>query len=185
MLRKEITNEFLKSYNISEQIKFFIIKSNSPRDEIIYNSNLISFNNLLSDRFLDSLSIENNLFRDFSHLTEINLSKNKIKTLHSRLFQDLNNLVRLDLSFNQLQSIDTRLFKGLTSLTYIFLNNNQLTSMNSKLFKGLENLTHIWLNDNEWISNNLELYIEGNLEFISFKRGYNDNDIDFVTILVS
>jgi len=101
------------------------------------------------------------------------------------LFQDLNRLIKLDLSYNQIQTIDQRLFKGLTCLTYLFLNNNQLTDMSSKLFKGLNHLTHIWLNNNEWSSNNLELYIESSLEFISFKRGFNDNDIDFVTILVS
>ena len=150
----------------------------------MFSCNANSFYNLLVDKSIDSIWLESNAFKDFTRLTEINLSKNKLKSLNSKLFQDLVNLTRIDLSHNQLQTVDPRLFKGLNNLTHILLNNNQLSTINTKLFKGLKNLTHIWLNDNIWLSDNLELYIESSLEFISYRRGFNENDIDFVTILV-
>ncbi len=153
-------------------------------DEIAFNCNVNTFYNLLVDKSIDSIWLESTAFKDFSRLTELNLSRNKLKSLNSKLFQDLISLTKIDLSYNQLQSIDSRLFKGLTCLTHIWLNNNQLSTINTKLFKGLNNLTHIWLNDNIWLSDNLELYIESSLEFISYCRGFNENDIDFVTILV-
>ena len=155
-------------------IKSNRFKSYSPIDEFTFTYNITTFNTLLFDKSIESTSLEHNAFRDFTRLTEVNLAKNRLKSLHPKLFQDLTNVTKIDLSYNQLHSIDPRIFKGLNNLTHIWLNNNQLSSINTKLFKGLNNLTHIWLNDNNWISDNLELYIESGLEFISFKRGIND-----------
>ncbi len=152
-------------------------------DEIAFNCNVNTFYNLLVDKSIDSIWLESTAFKDFSRLTELNLSRNKLKSLNSKLFQDLISLTKIDLSYNQLQSIDSRLFKGLTCLTHIWLNNNQLSTINTKLFKGLNNLTHIWLNDNNWLSDNLELYIESSLEFISFKKDINDINYEEVSSL--
>ena len=66
----------------------------------------------------------------------------------------------------------------------INLSHNKLDNDNLdvSLFKNLQVLQMIELNGNLILANktDLELYLEKNIKFVSFKRGLHDNDIDLV-----
>ncbi len=88
----------------------------------------------------------------------LNLYKKGITNIGSKIFSDLLNIDSIDLSHNRLEFLDIKLFKNLEVLQMIELNGN------AKLAE----------------KNELELYLEYNVKFVSFKHDLHDNDIDLV-----
>jgi hypothetical protein len=70
----------------------------------------------------------------------------------------------------------------LLNIDSIDLSHNRLEFLDIKLFKNLEVLQMIELNGNAKLAekNELELYLEYNVKFVSFKHDLHDNDIDLV-----
>ena len=90
----------------------------------------------------------------------INLSENKIKKIEKITFHGLEKVMKINLSRNQIENIDPATFSGLT------------------------NLVEIKLHDNMFTNDSLELILEENIHFISFKHGAETNDLDLVSLNV-
>jgi hypothetical protein len=77
---------------------------------------------------------------DTRHLTLLNLSSNKIKTMNLKDFAGLKELEKLDLSNNQLTELNSSTIDGMFSLTELNLEGNQLEIFN---FTGMENFREL------------------------------------------
>lgn len=87
-------------------------------------------------------------FLGAAFLTEIDLSKNKIKKLPQNIFVDCMSLTNLVLSHNEIDYIDPEAFKGLTNLHNLALDGNQITIIETTTFYLLPNLYTIDLSGN-------------------------------------
>ena len=74
------------------------------------------------------------LFRNMTHLRELDLSHNMIKSLNETTFYDLMELESLNLAHNYLEFLPPGLFTKLQRLRYIHLESNLLTSLTSQSF---------------------------------------------------
>lgn len=117
------------------------------------------------------IKIDDNTFKRFTNLTEIDLTGNsieniglqtfehcgklkklklkncRIKTINGGSFSHLTNLEELDLSDNEL-TLDRNTFTGLAKLKILNLENCQIRELPSKIFTNLEQLTILILTDN-------------------------------------
>ncbi|XP_030613092.1 toll-like receptor 13 [Archocentrus centrarchus] len=83
-----------------------------------------------------------------STVTGLDLSKNKISTIHASDFRDLVNLTQLDVSSNSISQIDSGAFTRLISLQKLNLNNNNLVALGENVFDGLSHLIELRINRN-------------------------------------
>ena len=110
--------------------------------------------------------------RSFSNVYAIDLSDNKISSIHQGSFYGMTNLQVLDLSGNRLTKLGGWVFKGLTSLTTLNLGNNEIISLHQGAFKGLPDLKMLRLDNNnlqgiseeafESLGNLVTLHLNGN-----------------------
>lgn len=125
-------------------------------------------------------NIDPNLFKSMNKLKRIDLSKNNFVSIKRDLFLGLENLEFIDMSHNQLKLIDADQFQDLYNLIEIDLSANKLRSIHPFIFRGLVRLQKIWLNYNKLHMDKLELFVEKNVTFISFKRRLFGNDIQSI-----
>uniref|UniRef100_A0AAZ1XYL5 TIR domain-containing protein n=1 Tax=Oreochromis aureus TaxID=47969 RepID=A0AAZ1XYL5_OREAU len=83
-----------------------------------------------------------------STVTGLDLSSNRISTIHASDFKDLVNLTWLDLNINNISQIESDAFAGLSSLKTLNLNNNKLVTLGENVFDGLSRLTELRINRN-------------------------------------
>lgn len=175
MYGKKLTNEMIKlnelvrkDYN-NEQVEEFELYFGEINQIIMIDQGItkIDCSALCEFAFLrklilhgnDLAEIDRDLFKHSIYLEEINLSSNKLEQIDKDLFQGLIRLTHLDLSHNKLKSIDKCLFRNLYSLTYVWLNDNQLDAKSAKL----------------------ELALERNVKFISFRGDWHENNIKLIS----
>jgi Leucine-rich repeat (LRR) protein len=79
----------------------------------------------------------------------LNLSHNKIHTLHERTFEDLNSLQVLQLDHNRLSHLPDKVFTPLRQLRSLQLHHNRLCRIDSNAFQGLNQLIQLSLAFNQ------------------------------------
>ena len=94
-------------------------------------------------------SIEPKSFKNFSRITELDLSYNKIDVIEKDMFFGLSNLKKLFIEGINIAEIHADSFRNLQSLEYISLQYNKLQRIGNNIFDGLVNLKEIHLNDNK------------------------------------
>lgn len=82
------------------------------------------------------------------NVTQLDISKNKIRTIEEDVFQGLSKLGTLDLSDNLIEVIEEAAFKDLRRLFYLNISGNHLSEINENHFKGLGRLTVLDLSGN-------------------------------------
>ncbi|XP_020388546.1 toll-like receptor 13 isoform X1 [Rhincodon typus] len=87
-----------------------------------------------------------------THVRVLNVSVNKIRTLHHRGLENLTQLELLRLDKNNLTTIDIEAFWKLSNLQLLNLSCNQLETLKPGIFKFLPNLTNLILKQNKLTS---------------------------------
>lgn len=95
------------------------------------------------------LKLENQLFKGFTNLTKLSLSKNGHISVPSVIFRDLINMQYLDLSENQIQSLDGETFTTNVRLQTLNISNNLLQNFHFALIKSLKNLQVLDISGNQ------------------------------------
>ncbi len=118
-------------------------------DEIL-NNEMVSF------KLIQNLMLN---YDDFNHICEVNMEKQKIKSLDFTLlnlnsisddsFTSFNNLIDLNLSKNKIKHIDVKAFNRLNKLENLNLNHNELSELDAALFYCLKNLKNLDLSHNK------------------------------------
>ncbi|KAJ6633880.1 Slit like 2 protein [Pseudolycoriella hygida] len=102
---------------------------------------------------LSANEIENlnssSIFKDQPSLKYINLSYNRISSIHSEAFSGLQKLEQLILSDNQLTEIGNAVFAPLIQMKHLQLDTNKIEKIQSGSFSHLNNLRHLILHNNE------------------------------------
>lgn len=93
--------------------------------------------------------IPEGIFKHFSSLIKLDLSKGNIKSLSAKSFEGLGQLKQLDLSHNNISELHPGNFEALTSLKRLNLNGNVITKLRPQVFQGLSNLLILDLSDNK------------------------------------
>ena len=116
-------------------------------------------------------------FRNLSNLTDLDLSKNSLKTLKKNLFTSLGSLESLNLSHNNLYLSDN-IFVGLINLKVLDLSNNKIKNLEAGYFFGLTESCVIWLKGNIYFNTMSTKIFEENqrLPHISICKGPNYSD---------
>uniref|UniRef100_A0A3Q4G815 Toll-like receptor 3-like n=1 Tax=Neolamprologus brichardi TaxID=32507 RepID=A0A3Q4G815_NEOBR len=83
-----------------------------------------------------------------STVTGLDLTSNRISTIHASDFKDLLNLTKLDLNINNISQIESGAFASLSSLETLNLNNNKLVTLGENVFDGLSCLIELRINQN-------------------------------------
>ncbi|XP_042080836.1 toll-like receptor 13 isoform X2 [Haplochromis burtoni] len=83
-----------------------------------------------------------------STVTGLDLTSNRISTIHASDFKDLLNLTKLDLNINNISQIESGAFANLSSLETLNLNNNKLVTLGENVFDGLSCLIELRINQN-------------------------------------
>jgi Leucine-rich repeat (LRR) protein len=112
---------------------------------------------------------------NLNSLANLQLRESRIQQVDKDAFTGLTNLYSIDLGKNEIKHLDKDAFKGLKNLREIWLNNNQISSLDVDTFKGLENLKAIYLNDNKFPAERLELYLEENVQYVTFKKKWQND----------
>lgn len=103
-------------------------------------------------RYLDFSSSGIHIIPDeiniFTHLEDIELSRNHIKEVSSQKFRTLPFLQRLILSHNEIQDLSNAPFAFLRNLRILRLNRNKIQNLSSDSFLGLVNLVELRLAHN-------------------------------------
>ena len=133
--------------NFSLKIKCNQLKPNEISQLNVLGS-LICLN-LSSNRIY---SVHAKLFNNLTSLEELNLSRNKLESIGEYAFSGLSSLKRLDLDSNSIISMHSNAFSGLTNLGELIIKNNKIVSLDSLLFRGLTNLKVLHLQYNELFS---------------------------------
>ena len=89
-----------------------------------------------------------NAFNDVPNLRTLNLTGNRLTSLHKDVFDPLTNLTFLDLERNRLTSLREDTFENLTKLEELYLNHNELTTLHEDTFDGLASVTGLGLRFN-------------------------------------
>ncbi|KAK6619560.1 hypothetical protein RUM43_012317 [Polyplax serrata] len=105
---------------------------------------------------IETLNLNNNrignvhmTFIFYTHLVDLDLSANKIKSLGSKNFEFQMNLVKLNVSHNAITDLHRDSFKGLIKLAVLDLSGNQIEEINDRMsFKDLRNLQELNLSKN-------------------------------------
>lgn len=118
----------------------------------ISNQSMEIQNLLLVDTGLEK--INDNSFDLVPNLLHLNVSSNSIETLGSRLFSSLTKLRVLDLSNNKLKSLhDKSLFKSQGDLSILILSNNELRTLDSDVLTALTSISSLALAGNPFTCN--------------------------------
>ena len=155
---------FLSNYqNETSAGKLLIIKKCflSIRNIQKLEENYRMFDEILNNEMVSFKLIQNLMlnYDDFNHICEVNMEKQKIKTLDFTLlnlnsisddsFNGFNNLIDLDLSKNKIKHIDVKAFYRLNKLENLNLNHNELSELDSAVFYCLKNLKNLDLSHNK------------------------------------
>ena len=109
------------------------------------------------------------------------MHNNVLLKLDKETFNGLSKLNFIDLSYNKIRSLEKGTFEKTLRLTTLDLSFNQLEFIDKYMFYDLKVLTHIWLNNNKFIKNeHLELILDSNVQYISFKFKRDFNNIDLI-----
>lgn len=114
-------------------------------------------------------------FSGLKNLTLIELSWNQLNRLDKNVFKDLSNLKQLFLHANQLENLDKDIFKDLKSLNFLSLFSNKLTVIDANIFCGLLCLSRVEMHLNQFKSKKLQLKLEPNIRFVSFRNNFKNN----------
>ncbi|XP_065196931.1 adhesion G protein-coupled receptor L4-like [Sycon ciliatum] len=87
-------------------------------------------------------------FYRFSDLTDLFLDNNHLSNLPSGLFNQLKNLEILNLASNRLRALPGRIFSGMERLTDLYLDSNQIFFVSPTAFYGLHSLEKLSLRNN-------------------------------------
>ena len=114
-----------------------------------------SFQQLSTKLFMLSLShfeiecIDEETFKGFDRLRELNLVNNRISQIKQRAFDTLPlQLARMNLSTNQIEQLEEDSFKGLFELRALSLRTNVISQLSQHCFRGLEMLSKLDLSRN-------------------------------------
>lgn len=102
---------------------------------------------LLLNKYISDLTGLDNI-PGIENVTNLNLSRNRIKTINANTFVGLPDLRQLYLNNNQIVDINQGAFAGISDLVSLFLNNNQIVDINQDAFTSLPNLWELFLNNN-------------------------------------
>jgi Leucine-rich repeat (LRR) protein len=97
----------------------------------------------------DSRTLDNFFFKNFTNLKSIDLSENKIDSLHNNLFDSMVEIEEIDLSQNQIADLPKDIFKKLTNLKNIDLSNNKIANFYTNLFDTMVEIETIDLSQNQ------------------------------------
>ncbi|UJR08620.1 hypothetical protein I4U23_012879 [Adineta vaga] len=112
----------------------------------------------LDSNNIDEIPVE--LVKRLTYLTRIDLSYNKLRSIHGYYFSNLTRLETLILSYNKIQCLDLNAFKGLKNLRILSLHGNEISTVVEGTFKDLKVLSHIALGSNP-------LYCDCHLSWLS------------------
>lgn len=181
---KEIFDKFpqLRSFTLPGRIESI------SHDDFTQASNLIrlTFGNQLK-------VIPGNVFDRLTNLEVLDLSWNKITSIHENGFKGLSNLRTLKLNRNQLQRFKLHTFKNVPALEELLLNNNhieiiedgtltlpnlkrldlshnKLTELSNFIFKDCKQLEYLDLRSNHISSIKGSVYTLGNLQFLNLDQ---------------
>ncbi|XP_071137811.1 leucine-rich repeat and immunoglobulin-like domain-containing nogo receptor-interacting protein 1 [Mytilus edulis] len=84
-----------------------------------------------------------------THVTSLDLSRNKITAVRPFTFEDFQNVTELHLEYNLIQSIDKMAFHGLHRLQQLHLGVNSLTMFPSGVFDNLNSLEYLSIDNNK------------------------------------
>ncbi|XP_058629142.1 toll-like receptor 13 [Onychostoma macrolepis] len=117
-------------------VEEFAFKDLKNLATLMIGSNRISFNGYFK--------------RDLQKLESLDLSNNKLDSVHRGDFDSLKSLKNLSLPDNQISFIEAGSFNGLTNLIFLNLQSNKLSrsSINTNVFSRLPNLKTLLLNNN-------------------------------------
>ena len=96
----------------------------------------------------NNISSLNDVFPNYTELTDLDLSFNQFKGIHLQDFNKLSNLRYLNLQNNSITEIHPRAFSSLSELVTLNLANNFLESINGAIFSGLNELETLDLRGN-------------------------------------
>ena len=101
--------------------------------------------------------IDDNAFKNITHLKILNLFNNSLFILRKSMFASLTNLEQLNLSFNKIYLL-FKPFGGLRNLKVLDLTKNKITILQANSFLGLTKSCVIWLKGNNIHSMSTNLY---------------------------
>lgn len=155
-------------------------------DDFMHAVNLerLSFGNQLK-------LIPGNVFDRLANLELLDLSFNKITSIHENGFKGLNNLRTLKLHRNQLQKFKSHTFENVPLLEELLLNNNHIETIEDDILK-LPNLKHLDLSHNKLTQlSNLLFKDCKQLEYLDLRSNhitairrsvYNLNNLQFLNL---
>ncbi|XP_041975341.1 toll-like receptor Tollo [Aricia agestis] len=132
--------DFVSSILIKENIELDIFKiSNNPRLKHLpsegFNCSVEQFNIYLFDASNCGLEeIYDDSLKTFTALSQINLSKNNIKSISSKVFSRCSKLVDINLSYNSLTTLDGKVFEKNKDLQKLNLQGNPLKLLSAEIF---------------------------------------------------
>ncbi|RWS07838.1 Leucine-rich repeat-containing protein 15-like protein [Dinothrombium tinctorium] len=139
--------------NVSQPLSESLKELNISNNTVLHNPSL-SFSNLikplvkLQKLYASSLKLDDEfddtLFTNFTHLTHLDLSSNRLTNLSSNLFVSTEALENLDISRNQIYSLDANFFHALNSiasLKFFYLDGNPWSCYRCHIMPLIE-----WLN---------------------------------------
>uniref|UniRef100_A0A3P9AZF0 Platelet glycoprotein V-like n=1 Tax=Maylandia zebra TaxID=106582 RepID=A0A3P9AZF0_9CICH len=94
-------------------------------------------------------SLDPDLFEGLTNLTFLNLGRNFIKKLPPTIFHSLTKLQQLILYYNELEFLEAGIFDKLINLVELKLHQNQIASLPPKVFWPLGNLKNLTLSSNQ------------------------------------
>lgn len=180
LIRKSLSNETIRIDKLRKHLF-----ENITQNQI--DTFVLDFENVdLS--VLNLKCLPDDLFKNFSNLTTIVLSQNKLTEINKCLFKDLFSLKAIDLSYNKLNRIPQDAFANLSSLIRLNLSFNDLEDLDSNLFKDLINLKELALVRNQLKKLDENVFTEvkslerinlsyNKLEYISSKCFTNSNKL--------
>lgn len=96
-------------------------------------------------------SVEQNCFSVPTLLT-LDMSHNKLTTVHAHTFDGAINLKTLDLSYNPIGSLNTEIFSRLTNLEVVALKRTEITTIQPGTFSHQQNLISLDLSENKLVN---------------------------------
>jgi Leucine-rich repeat (LRR) protein len=94
-------------------------------------------------------SLPENIFRPFTNLHTLDISRNKLTSLPENIFRPFANLHTLNIGINKLTSLPENIFASLSNLRTLDLQCNKLNVLPDCIFASLINLELLMLSQNE------------------------------------
>lgn len=151
------------------------------------------------------INLPSNCFQNLKNLTTLSIAMNRLEEIDESTFNGLDNLTLLYLNNNYLKEIKTNHFSGLKKLREIFLHGNQIKTLGNGVFNDLESIEFLDLSSNMLSKINvntfknlfklkcihlyknrfdgnseMELFIEENVTYFTFKTHFDDNNIKYI-----